>query len=272
MRVERAACLRRRRSGQGAAGGAGLCCRRHSGSAATHRRPCGLETAERAPARSVVGCHQGPRPRLGGGGGVGRGDRYAEYSARIAAGHAPGGRGAIGAARRSRRRRQPGANSFDVLPHLVGGDRLHPSISAASILAKTARDAELVALDASYPQYGFAQHKGYGTPQHLLALRSHGPCAIHRRTFGPVAQRLLDLEPTASRTVVSDQPRAPRQRPSCSQAPMRRLSIEVDQRTASGRCDRMRRQNEDRARIARPPMRIGIHGAKSTPPMAVPAR
>lgn len=77
---------------------------------------------------------------------------------------------------------------------LVGGDRLHPSISAASILAKTGRDAELVALDASYPQYGFAQHKGYGTPQHLLALRIHGPCAIHRRTFGPVAQRILALE------------------------------------------------------------------------------
>jgi ribonuclease HII len=81
---------------------------------------------------------------------------------------------------------------------LVGGDRLHPSISAASILAKTARDAELVALDAFYPQYGFAQHKGYGTPQHLRALRSHGPCAIHRRTFGPVAQRLLDLEPSGA--------------------------------------------------------------------------
>jgi ribonuclease HII len=81
---------------------------------------------------------------------------------------------------------------------LVGGDRLHPSISAASILAKTARDAELIALDASYPQYGFAQHKGYGTPQHLLALQIHGPCAIHRRTFGPVAQRILDLEPSAA--------------------------------------------------------------------------
>lgn len=74
---------------------------------------------------------------------------------------------------------------------VVGGDRLHPAISAASILAKTARDAELIALDVSYPQYGFAQHKGYGTPQHLLALRIHGPCAIHRRTFGPVAQRIL---------------------------------------------------------------------------------
>ena len=77
---------------------------------------------------------------------------------------------------------------------LVGGDRLHPSISAASILAKTARDAELVALDATYPLYGFARHKGYGTPQHLQALQLHGPTPIHRRTFGPVAQRLLEFE------------------------------------------------------------------------------
>jgi ribonuclease HII len=77
---------------------------------------------------------------------------------------------------------------------VVGGDRLHPAISAASILAKTARDAELVALDASYPMYGFARHKGYGTPQHLHALRMHGPCPIHRRTFGPVAQQILALD------------------------------------------------------------------------------
>lgn len=79
---------------------------------------------------------------------------------------------------------------------LVGGDRLHPAISAASILAKTARDAELIALDLAYPHYGFAQHKGYGTPQHLLALRVHGPCPIHRRSFSPVAQRILALERT----------------------------------------------------------------------------
>ena len=78
---------------------------------------------------------------------------------------------------------------------LVDGDRLHRSISAASILAKTARDAELIMLDALYPQYGFAQHKGYGTPQHLQALRSHGPCAIHRMSFAPCAQRELDLRP-----------------------------------------------------------------------------
>lgn len=76
---------------------------------------------------------------------------------------------------------------------LVDGDLLHPAISAASILAKTARDAELVALDAVYPEYGFAQHKGYSTPQHMEALQRHGPCPIHRRSFAPVAQRLLDL-------------------------------------------------------------------------------
>ena len=76
---------------------------------------------------------------------------------------------------------------------LVDGDLLHPAISAASILAKTARDAELIALDATYPQYGFAQHKGYGTPQHLDALHRHGPCPIHRKSFAPVAQRVLDL-------------------------------------------------------------------------------
>ena len=79
---------------------------------------------------------------------------------------------------------------------LVDGDLLHPSISAASILAKTARDAELVALDALYPQYGFAQHKGYSTPQHMEALQRHGPCPIHRRSFAPVAQRWLDFGET----------------------------------------------------------------------------
>jgi ribonuclease HII len=69
---------------------------------------------------------------------------------------------------------------------LVGGDGLEPSISAASVLAKVARDREMCRLDAEYPQYGFARHKGYGTREHLAALGRHGPCAIHRRSFGPV--------------------------------------------------------------------------------------
>lgn len=78
---------------------------------------------------------------------------------------------------------------------VVKGDRLVPAISAASILAKTARDAEMAELDLRFPGYGFARHKGYPTPEHLAALRSLGPCEIHRRTFGPVreaiAQRML---------------------------------------------------------------------------------
>jgi ribonuclease HII len=71
---------------------------------------------------------------------------------------------------------------------IVKGDRTVPAISAASILAKTARDALLVELDARFPGYGFAQHKGYGTPVHLAALERYGPCAAHRRSFAPVAQ------------------------------------------------------------------------------------
>jgi ribonuclease HII len=74
---------------------------------------------------------------------------------------------------------------------IVKGDRDVAAISAASILAKTARDAQLVELDALYPAYGFARNKGYGTPDHLAALLRHGPCPVHRRTFAPVAQTLL---------------------------------------------------------------------------------
>lgn len=71
---------------------------------------------------------------------------------------------------------------------IVGGDRTVAAISAASILAKTARDGMLVELDGRYPAYGFARNKGYGTPEHLAALERHGPCPAHRRTFAPVAQ------------------------------------------------------------------------------------
>ncbi len=69
---------------------------------------------------------------------------------------------------------------------IVGGDASEPAISAASILAKTARDALMRELDAIHPGYGFARHKGYGTPEHLTALERLGPCAIHRRGFAPV--------------------------------------------------------------------------------------
>jgi ribonuclease HII len=73
---------------------------------------------------------------------------------------------------------------------VVGGDKRIPSISAASILAKVVRDAEMLALDAVYPEYGFCRHKGYPTAEHLAALQRHGICPIHRRSFAPVKRRL----------------------------------------------------------------------------------
>jgi len=73
---------------------------------------------------------------------------------------------------------------------LVGGDASEPEIGAASILAKTTRDALMEQLDALHPGYGFARHKGYPTPEHLAALERLGPCPIHRRGFAPV-RRLL---------------------------------------------------------------------------------
>jgi ribonuclease HII len=69
---------------------------------------------------------------------------------------------------------------------IVKGDSLVAAISAASILAKVARDAEMTLLDGRYPVYGFANHKGYSTPEHLAALKAFGPCEIHRRSFEPV--------------------------------------------------------------------------------------
>jgi ribonuclease HII len=73
---------------------------------------------------------------------------------------------------------------------LVGGDALEPAISAASILAKTVRDAAMRAADARFPGYGFARHAGYGTAQHLAALESLGASPMHRRSFAPVTRVL----------------------------------------------------------------------------------
>ena len=73
---------------------------------------------------------------------------------------------------------------------IVKGDATEPAISAASILAKTARDAELCQLHNRYPNYGFARHKGYPTAAHREALRRYGPCPEHRRSFAPVAAAL----------------------------------------------------------------------------------
>lgn len=69
---------------------------------------------------------------------------------------------------------------------IVGGDALVESISAASIIAKVTRDRRMVELSRQFPEYGFDKHKGYGTAQHLAALREHGPLEFHRRSFAPI--------------------------------------------------------------------------------------
>jgi ribonuclease HII len=75
---------------------------------------------------------------------------------------------------------------------VIKGDALFPQISAASIIAKVARDGEMIALDKQYPQYGFAAHKGYPTKAHVAALQEHGPLSCYRQSFKPV-QSVLAL-------------------------------------------------------------------------------
>ena len=79
--------------------------------------------------------------------------------------------------------------------NVIKGDAKSLFIAAASILAKTARDADCLRLEREYPGYGFAKHKGYPTPEHMKALAKLGPCPEHRRSFGPVSQLTLNLEP-----------------------------------------------------------------------------
>lgn len=85
-------------------------------------------------------------------------------------------------------------NRLPVLPMraeaIVQGDDKVAAISAASILAKVTRDRWCLELDKQFPTYGFAKHKGYGTAEHLAALQAHGPCALHRSSFRPVAELL----------------------------------------------------------------------------------
>lgn len=77
---------------------------------------------------------------------------------------------------------------------IIKGDQLSQSIAAASIIAKEVRDRQMREFDRQYPEYGFAQHKGYGTPQHKEALVKYGPSPIHRKTFSPVAESYLTHE------------------------------------------------------------------------------
>jgi ribonuclease HII len=81
-------------------------------------------------------------------------------------------------------------------PHdgIVKGDGISLSIAAASVIAKVTRDRVMKGLDVEFPEYGFARHQGYGTKEHLEALRVHGPCLHHRRSFQPVAQLTLSFD------------------------------------------------------------------------------
>ncbi len=78
---------------------------------------------------------------------------------------------------------------------IIKGDQTEPAISAASIVAKVLRDRLMLLLDKKYPHYGFARHKGYGTAQHVQALRLHGASRVHRRSFAPVADCLIKQHP-----------------------------------------------------------------------------
>ena len=76
---------------------------------------------------------------------------------------------------------------------LIKGDARSLSIAAASVIAKVTRDRLMIEFDAQFPVYGFARHKGYPSPQHLAALREHGPCAIHRKSFAPMKVKEREL-------------------------------------------------------------------------------
>ena len=77
---------------------------------------------------------------------------------------------------------------------MIGGDGLSVSIAAASIVAKVTRDRLMAAIGRAFPDYGFEQHMGYSTPAHFAALRHHGPCPHHRRSFAPVREQQLGLD------------------------------------------------------------------------------
>jgi ribonuclease HII len=76
---------------------------------------------------------------------------------------------------------------------IVDADALSVSVAAASIVAKVTRDRLMAAVGRAYPNYGFERHVGYSTAEHFAALREHGPCPLHRRSFAPVSARQLDL-------------------------------------------------------------------------------
>ena len=100
---------------------------------------------------------------------------------------------------------------------IVGGDAIDPAISAASILAKTARDEQMRVLHQQFPIFGFDRHKGYPTQEHRRILAEHGPCDAHRRSFGPVARALENAarQGAVKQDAVKPVRTRPRQGPAC---------------------------------------------------------
>lgn len=97
--------------------------------------------------------------------------------------------------------------NLDLGPHIVSlpkADLLIPAVSAASVIAKVARDREMTTLGAAHPGYGFPEHKGYGTPAHQEALTKLGPCKIHRRSYAPVQQALQAAEARAQADMMTE--------------------------------------------------------------------
>ena len=80
---------------------------------------------------------------------------------------------------------------------IIGGDGKSFSIAAASVIAKVTRDRLMIQLHERFPQYNFARHKGYGTPEHLAALEQHGPSPVHRQSFAPVRYALELVQKTS---------------------------------------------------------------------------
>jgi lipid-A-disaccharide synthase len=180
-------------AGTRTAGGPGRRGRGHPRSRADDRRSPRFQGALRTRARPARDRNPRAFARLGGRRSRGRRDRRAQHSASDLRRDAPRcDRSSHRPGASARRRQSLPVAAVSVRP-VVGGDRSVAAISAASILAKTARDQKLNELDSRYPAYGFAHNKGYGTPEHLAALARHGPCPAHRRTFAPVRQPSFDF-------------------------------------------------------------------------------
>ncbi len=124
---------------------------------------------------------------------------------------------------------------FDIpTESIVEGDALSISIAAASIIAKVTRDLMMHELDAKYPKYGFKQHKGYATDQHLEAIKAHGPCPIHRKSFDPVKSMLTPIQLDLIQSIQDDVKKIGRGKPSDGKPQKRRKAKRAGEEIEKG--------------------------------------